>query len=150
MDLKLVLERLAFTIEKAKELKPEQFNYSCYVRYFDHDNNCGTVCCILGHYPNWGIIGFRYEKSVEEPPMMIVEYGDFWDVSAGLIFYHGLSEDIIDFLFYGYNIEHSLFQTINDQFEDQNVCLELNQVIQRFEYVYELLKTERITPDFTA
>ena len=150
MNLPLVLERLAFTIEKAKELKPEQFNYSCYVRYFDHDNNCGTVCCIAGHYPNWGIKGFLYESIIEQPSMVAVTYNDFHDVELGLVFHHGLSADIIQFLFYGINIQHKLFEEINDQFEERNECLELHQVIQRFEYIYELLKMEQITPDFTA
>lgn len=150
MELQLVLERLAFTIEKAKELKPEQFDYSCYVKYFDHDNNCGTVCCILGHYPNWKVNGFYYEPHAMGGSLMTVEYGGYLDVSFGLTNHHGLSIDIVGFLFYGKYIEDSLFEKINDPFEDQNVCLELHEVIQRFEYVYELLKTEQITPDFTA
>ena len=138
MELNQVLERLDYTIEKAKGLKLNQFNYSEYVSKFDFENNCGTVCCIAGHYPNWNIEGFVYlNYSLHSIPSLYI-------IDA-LSDYHGLSEDIAYFLFHNYSINSPLFAEFEEILPLEKVTL--SYVLERFEFVRKLLASGEITPN---
>ena len=141
MELNKVLERLDYTISKAKELKPEQFDYSDIVMEFDELNECGTVCCILGHYPNWQIKGFSYFKSIVD---FEVDYSetDSFDIKDGLFHYHGISLTLVNFLFFG---RGNLF--MNLPYYDDLKDYSLSEVIQRFEHIRTLLASGEITPN---
>jgi len=147
MKLKNVLIRLKKTIDLSKTLENHQFSYEKFVNEYDVETNCGTVCCIAGHYPNWGIEGFKYEKRV---------FGDYYlDTNEilrysytedALSYYHGLSLSLIIVLFCGKNCDG----TFTDCF-DKYITLhdyKLSDVIHRFETVYELLKNKTISPDW--
>jgi len=157
MELEEILERLKKTIDLSKTLKEEQFNYNKFVTEFDYDNECGTVCCIAGHYPNWGIDIFKYNIST----IFIIEVNQLSGenplndgnsplrlMKNKLIEYHGLSEYLINVLFYGENFEG----TFTDEFRYVDGIGEysLKEVIERFETVYELLENKTITPDWES
>ena len=126
MELNQILERLDYTIEKAKELKIKQFKYSSVVTDFDFIHNCGTVCCIFGHYPNWGIEGFYYDIDQWENVTVSGPNGDW---HTDLMAYHGLTWKTIHFLFFGSVISSPT----------QDIRLSLKNVIQRFKHVRKLL-----------
>ena len=146
MELNQVLERLQFTIDKAKLLKDWQFVYCRYVTAYDVENACGTVCCIAGHYPNWGITEFSiiYNKDFYYNYQLV--YNEFETAENGLPFFHGISVDLVNFLFYGFPIEHHLFLQFGAYYSSM---LQLPQVITRFEYVHKLLAEGTILPDFS-
>lgn len=141
MELQEVLTRLDYTISKAKELKPEQFNYDEYITKFDFKNGCGTICCIAGHYPNWNIEGFYYDKSF----FASVEYLGIHYTFSGLCDYHGLHKRIIRFLFYGGSVHHFSFIELNTSKRLWEFTLP--DVIERFEHVRNLLASGEITPN---
>jgi hypothetical protein len=136
MELEEILKRLRNTIDLSKTLKDEQFNYSSYVTEFDKENKCGTVCCIVGHYPNWNIKGFKYSDI----------YGSMYNTLDNLTKYHGLSKYLNEFLFYGIDFEG----TFTDEIIQHNDLSKysLKEVIERFETVYELLENKNITPNW--
>lgn len=140
MELNQVLQHLDYTISKAKELKPEQFDYSDVVMEFDELKKCGTVCCILGHYPNWQIKGFSYFKSIVD---FEVDYSetDSIDIKDGLSHYHGISLTLVNFLFFG---RGPLFRNLPHYNDLKDYSL--SEVIQRFELVRKLLASGAITP----
>lgn len=101
MNKQKILSRLQATIDQLEKLKPKQFDYSLYVSNYSKRHKCGTVCCVAGWYPKWfpeselewvydemGYINL-YDKSRE------------YDTDEMLGIYHDLSNDIINFLFYG-------------------------------------------------
>ena len=48
-----IIDKLKLTRKHMDELREEQFDYSKIVAAFEFENNCGTVCCVLGWYPKW-------------------------------------------------------------------------------------------------
>ncbi len=111
-------------------LKPEQFDYSEFVAKYDKAKECGTVCCVAGWYPKY-----------------IQEAGLYWDpkssnglvskktirLSTALSEYHGLGEEVIDCLFYGYSFisESDMYGAIYSADSD------LDDVTILFKKVYE-------------
>jgi hypothetical protein len=140
MELPQILERLDYTIMKAKELKPEQFSFESYVSVFDEVNNCGTVCCIAGHYPNWGIDEFFFEDFAFLFLTVASNLGD--NISISLSKYHGLGIALIGYLFDGcgdYFTGLPYYRELSDY--------SLVEVIQRFEHVRNLLASGEIEPN---
>jgi len=136
MELEEVLSRLKKTIDLSKTLKDEQFDYGNLVTEFDYENVCGTVCCIAGHYPNWGIEGFYYQKS-------------FFGITLNnteLSYYHGLSGYLIRVLFYGNNYNATFTDSLPNHKDLSDYSLQ--DVIKRFETVYKLLENKTITPNW--
>jgi hypothetical protein len=137
----LVLQRLGKTIELAKTLKEEQFDYSSLVAKYDFSKKCGTVCCIIGHYPNWGIEGFKYDDSPDfhtyKSVSVIAE--NFRFLEYGIAHYHTLSISVIYYLFFGSPFFGSCYNN-----EDHDIFLSLNEVIARFEEIYQLVLTDKL------
>ena len=140
------MQRLQFTIDKAKLLKDEQFVYCRYVTTYDVENACGTVCCIAGHYPNWGIREFSINYNEDFDSNYQLVYNEFENAKNGLSDFHGISIDLINFLFYGYPIEHPLFLQFGAYYSSM---LQLPQVITRFEYVHKLIAEGTILHNFS-
>jgi len=148
MELQEILERLKKTIDLSKTLKDEEFDYSQLVSKFN-ENNCGTVCCIAGHYPNWGIGEFYYhfyDEYTEYAELILRHEGLGADIQSALIEYHGLSGELISALFYGRNFDGTFTDELVN-YEDLSLY-SLQEVIERFETVYELLENKTITPDW--
>jgi len=149
MRLKKVLERLRKTIKLSKKLKDEQFNYKRFVTEFDYENNCGTVCCIAGHYPNWGIDILKYDSNT----ILNITPSDtkcqlMSNIKYQLEDYHGLSGELISALFYGRNIDGTFTDELVNH-EDLSLY-SLQEVIERFETVYQLLENKTIKPNWNS
>ena len=109
MKKSLILKRLWATIEKLVNLDPEQFSYSELVSEGNTEKVCGTVCCVAGWYPKWFpkaelIWDLSYSSAgfIQGIDLYPVNNNISTNVSNKLSEYHGLNDDIIDFLFYGF------------------------------------------------
>lgn len=140
MTKELILQRLLATINMLKELPERSFDYSNYVKEFDIENKCGTVCCVAGWYPKyfpeaglvWQITTNNHELKIELESD-ILGYGTFND----LVKYHGLSKNIIYALFYGSEFIPCNIQMLRVQ--DAMYLFSLKGVIERFESVYNYI-----------
>jgi hypothetical protein len=106
MDKNLVIQRLENTIEKLKQLPPENFNYSLWIT--DSKEDCGTVCCVGGWYPKWfpqsGLIWVDILGGVE------IDHVDGMLIVDALSAWHGISIPETKALFAG----QMLFDKQND------------------------------------
>jgi len=142
-----ILKRLRKTIDLSKTLKVEQFNYNKFVTDFDTENNCGTVCCIAGHYPNWGIDIFKYDSDALYNIVTSNEKNQLMSkIKQQLVDYHGLSGELISVLFYGGNFGGKLSDKLVEYIDLSKYSLQ--EVIERFEKVYKLLENKTINPDW--
>jgi hypothetical protein len=99
MKKELIIERLEKTIQMMKNLDEGSFDYSAWVSKYDHENMCGTICCVLGWYPKY-----------------FPETGITWDNKDGCLAgkfstsakeYHGISRELYDCLFTGDDLNAS-------------------------------------------
>lgn len=101
MEKELIISRLESTIDNLKKLKPNQFKYDNFVSEIDPDTKCGTVCCVMGWYPQWYKMGFVYDKKgfleIDEEVKEAQEVNTNSDL---LRMYHGISNDLIEAMFY--------------------------------------------------
>ncbi len=144
MEKQEVLSRLRTTLAHMKELDETQFYYGSFCDTFDYERQCGTVCCIAGHYPNWGLGDFCYkENNVSDMDLFSIEFKEC--IIGALMNYHGLSEGIIGYLFYGSPL---FFEAMGIMGSVKSNC-SLSVVITRFEFIYKELESGTLQPDFS-
>ncbi len=51
-----ILEEMKAALERYRTLKEEEFNFADFVTYFDHQKKCGTICCLWGWEPSFGVL----------------------------------------------------------------------------------------------
>lgn len=149
MEQQLKIQRLEATIEKMKQLKPEQFHYADYVHEWDHRTGCGTVCCVGGWYPQWfpesGLIYFGAGMDLRFRNGEIAD-----DAEDGLQNWHGLESNVINYLFYGGLRSHNSGGRANQipalfpGAPDSHTRNGLPQVIRQFEFILQLLKENKL------
>lgn len=139
MDQQLKIDRLAATIEKMKELREEQFNYTFFVSQFEEGKNCGTVCCVAGWYPKWfPESGIYWGQRTINPNDSLLQIKD------RLSYFHGLNIEIIKYLFFG---DGDSFDTLYTLFLEGPIsCVDnrISDVIKQFEFVLKILKEGKI------
>lgn len=93
----LILHRLDATIAMIERLRDDEFMYKEHV--FEHKDGCGTVCCVAGWYPKYfPEAGLELFEVVGRCDIRSVGTMSPWHTLAK---YHGLSDEVIDCLFYG-------------------------------------------------
>jgi hypothetical protein len=109
MEKKEILKRLWATIKKLVNLPDENFKYNLYVTKGDVDKGCGTVCCVAGWYPKWFPESGLKWRLIDDGYNRSVTLGYWEDLKIDILSdYHGLSLNIIYFLFYGNRIDLTL------------------------------------------
>ena len=122
------LELLKKLVAGLKTLGDSEFLYSSFVRKYDEENECGTVCCAWGWMPKF-----------------VPEAGVKWVLKAGGGISHypshvlEINKGLIDFMFYGNYFPPKLgvhdFDLFGGEFDST-----LNQVINRIDFVIEKLE----------
>lgn len=145
MELSQILQRLDYTISKAKELKPEQFVEPLFIKGFDTVLYQNFIGAFVGHYPAWKIQGFSYGKSSSfVHACLTVLPANSPDLFDELMLYYGLSRSFIKMLFYS----HPFHKTILKAFLDSNKScgVDLQSHIYKMEVIRKLLASGEITP----
>jgi len=123
------LELLKKLVAGLKTLGDSEFLYSSFVRKYDEENECGTVCCAWGWMPKFvpeaGVIwGLKSNwLNTTKHPFEVLE----------------IDGDLIDFMFYGQDLPTELGGRDYHLFGDgYNSSLE--QVINRIDFIIEKLE----------
>ena len=134
MDKLTIISRFEATIEKLKALSPMNFHYGSFIE--EHDGGCGTVCCVLGHYPGWfPKSGFYWEIGEIDEGNLFLEYID-GDAIRGVRIYHGFNHSLCECLFYGDVVEQ-----LEAGLPETNTASKLPKVIELFEAALIKLRT---------
>lgn len=155
MNKHLVLGRLRATIEKLLMLPECQFAYDRYVTVANGE--CGTVCCVAGWYPQWfPEAGLKWQSYGTHLDLISTSHQDeYYNQQESLIDYHGLSENLIEVLFYGYNRDISRNNNwFNRLIYGQSIRLgigdkpmrdaSLQEIIILFRQVFNLIAADKI------
>lgn len=150
---KQVISRLQMTLDKLKELPSRNFKYENYVsksKELKDGSTCGTVCCVAGWYPAWfpkaGLIWA--EHTLKSKSCSNYYSYDSDAITKNLANYHGISEDLVNVLFYG-RIEY--FESNKKFIDGYHIGIKKdvhevtkNDIIELFEFVLELIKNNQI------
>ena len=91
------MSNLELLYTHASMLKPEEFIYAEVITEFDHEHNCGTVCCFIGWLPKWFPENFEYDLFRDAVNGDTVEFFDITTNEASAIFYgYDLKEPQLD------------------------------------------------------
>lgn len=102
MDNQLRFKRLQDTIDKLKELRPDQFKYDSFVSKSEGEN-CGTVCCAAGWYPKWfPEAGLRWKKRHMDDSLHLNFGTD--GIKKILSKWHGICTEEVEHLFFGESV----------------------------------------------
>lgn len=101
-----IADKLQLTLDKMLEMDPKSFYYALIIKFYDPQNDCKTIGCIVGHYPKWfPQYGLFYRKSIyclsgyglaterQHIPLMFNELRKI----------HNINTSLIEDLFYGKN-----------------------------------------------
>jgi hypothetical protein len=167
MEKRQILHRLWATVKQLVNLPDDNFAYNLYVTKGNIDKGCGTVCCVAGWYPKWfPESGLKWE-SIADKTVKLCNWETL--VSDCLEDYHGLSFEIICFLFYGNQPSLTLSGKgleLKEQIFDywkrdvdifdagfENFCPQIktgdnaskSQVIMGFRFIHYLIQNDYIT-----
>lgn len=68
-----IINEIKAAYERYKTIKPKDFNFRWFVSEYDEENKCGTICCLWGWEPKFGVL-----KDVKwsDPDMEVATYPD--------------------------------------------------------------------------
>ncbi len=97
-----ILEEMKAALERYKTIKPEEFDFGDFVAKYDYQEQCGTICCLWGWEPSFGVLeGVKWYKSkFSSCVRTTTSPDDYWDwgyITRYLYyptFLWGLTEDI--------------------------------------------------------
>lgn len=148
MKKELILKRLGETYKMLCDLKEEEFDYLHYVSKFSdshrrHGDYCGTICCVAGWYPKYfPDAGLEWNfKNVSMAGALLPDHSIANTVQGTLSLYHGLNDNIITCLFYGYDLKGT---TLENWVFTKDYKVSLAEVRDRFADVYHLIVNEEI------
>jgi hypothetical protein len=131
------VKSLQATVKKLQELPTKNFDYHTYVAKFDTQTKFGTVCCVVGWYPQWfkdSKIKYNSEHMPFEP-LYAKE-----TVDDALQKYHNLNDDVIGTLFYGISLWIG-----NKRFRAKNgLDSSKSEVIAHFKKIIKLLESGKL------
>ncbi len=75
-----ILEEMKAALERYKTLEPEQFNFTEFVFEADMVKKCGTVCCLWGWEPEFGVLkDVRWCRSISGRGLVVnADPRTFW------------------------------------------------------------------------
>lgn len=136
MEKEEVLNKLIQTRDNLLTLKPEEFAYDSLVSEYDNETSCGTVCCAVGWYPKWypesGFFWKRYAYGIA-----LEHKRGSSDISKYLMDFHGISENLVQTLFYGSNFKPLDIESLWS-YEMEQYTLE--ELVERFNKVIEFIQ----------
>jgi hypothetical protein len=51
-----IITEIKAAYERYKTIKPDEFDFSSFVSKWHYENKCGTVCCLWGLEPKFGVL----------------------------------------------------------------------------------------------
>lgn len=136
-NLKIILDKFK------QEVSKDQFRFSHMVTEFDTENNCGTICCIVGWFPklfpNSGFIWVKDGNSIYHT----IQTLNGGSIKGNLMDLIGTSSScLINYLFYGKNYQYPNFTTKYKDRPKLSIDSTYDEVILAWEYMIQNYKEE--------
>lgn len=99
-----VVSKLNTTIGHLKTLLSEEFFFGNFVKKFDEEKKCGSICCIVGWYPrfygeNTKIFWNPATNNIALQGVKFDAATMLSDLYNYLVEFHGIKEEVITYLF---------------------------------------------------